>query len=176
MSIPPPDWARLAPDQAAWERQFPGADLLASELHVNLGRLLDAIEQRTAVLLREAGLPSTSALIALDALRQATAPVPPSLLAERVFLTRGSVTSLLDTLERRGWVERTPNPDDRRSVLVSITPSGLAALEAAFPRLHAAERSWFADLTDDEKRTVLGWVARLAAGLRPADAGADPVG
>jgi DNA-binding MarR family transcriptional regulator len=160
---------RLAPDQAAWEREFPGADLLASELHVNLGRLLDAIEQRTSALLRDLGLPSTSALIALDALRAAGDAVPPSVLAERVFLTRGSVTSLLDTLARRGWVDRRPNPADRRSILVSITPAGRAALDAVFPRLHAAERAWFADLGDDDKRAVLAWTARLAAGMRRAE-------
>lgn len=35
-------------------------------------------------------------------------------------------TRLVDEAERRGWVARRPHPDDRRAVLVSLTPDGLA--------------------------------------------------
>ena len=37
---------------------------------------------------------------------------------------RSTLTSVLDRLERRGMIRRSPNPDDRRSILVELTPAG----------------------------------------------------
>ena len=45
-------------------------------------------------------------------------------LGARLIVTRATVTGLLDSLERRGFVHRAPNPADRRSLLVEITPAG----------------------------------------------------
>ncbi len=49
-------------------------------------------------------------------------PVAPRLIAERLDLTSGSVTALVDRLERQGYVRRTPDASDRRAVLVEATP------------------------------------------------------
>lgn len=56
----------------------------------------------------------------------------PSELARQTGLTSGAATAMLDRLERAGFIERRPNPDDRRGTL--ITPAKLAAERAA---------SWF---------------------------------
>ena len=50
-------------------------------------------------------------------------------LAELEGLAQPTVTLLVGRLEERGWVTRNRDPDDRRAVLVSHTPSGLSALE-----------------------------------------------
>lgn len=42
-------------------------------------------------------------------------------LGERVFLDSSTLTGVIDRMERNGYVERRPNPDDRRSVLVFLT-------------------------------------------------------
>ena len=47
-----------------------------------------------------------------------------------------SVTSLIDGLERAGYVERTPHPSDRRATLASITERGREAAVAATQALH----------------------------------------
>lgn len=65
-------------------------------------------------------------------------PSPPRRLAELTGLTTGAVTMLVDRLERAGFVRRTPNPDDRRSVFVNVLPAGATALEPLFRPL--AER------------------------------------
>src|SRR5215217_1649265 len=57
------------------------------------------------------------------------APVPTLALAERLVSRAPDITRLLDKLERRGLVARTRKPGDRRSVLVGITPVGLALIE-----------------------------------------------
>lgn len=50
----------------------------------------------------------------------------PKQAGDQLELSTGAMTSLLDRLERRGLVERRPNPGDRRSILVQSTPAGLA--------------------------------------------------
>ena len=55
----------------------------------------------------------------------------PSLLAEQVVCTTGAMTKLVDRLQRAGLVERTPAPNDRRSVLVRLTPAGDQRADAA---------------------------------------------
>lgn len=47
-------------------------------------------------------------------------------------LTTGTVTSLLDRLERRGLVARWPDPDDRRGVIVSPTEAMFASLDPLY--------------------------------------------
>lgn len=59
-------------------------------------------------------------------------PLPPSLLVKRLGIASASVTALLDRLETAGLVERQPNPADRRSVLVALTPRGRSVVEAQF--------------------------------------------
>lgn len=49
-------------------------------------------------------------------------PLTPRELGERIRLTSGAVTALVDRLVARGFAERQPNPRDRRSVLVHYRP------------------------------------------------------
>src|SRR5687767_9379055 len=52
---------------------------------------------------------------ALDELREGSG-LTPGELGERLSLTSGSVTALVDRLERLGWAFREPHPDDRRKI------------------------------------------------------------
>ncbi len=55
----------------------------------------------------------------------------PSLLAQRIVCTTGAMTKLVDRLVRTGLVRRTPDPEDRRGVLVALTPEGERIATAA---------------------------------------------
>ena len=59
-------------------------------------------------------------------------------LGQRLALTSGGVTVLVDRLERAGWVRREPHPADRRAVLLVLDERALAALPAALADYHAA--------------------------------------
>lgn len=59
----------------------------------------------------------------------------PRELGSRLGLTSGSVTALLDRLERAGFVSRSQNPDDRRSLLAAPTPSGRHAMQWFYEQL-----------------------------------------
>ena len=58
----------------------------------------------------------------------------------RMHITSGSVTSLLDNLERKGYVVRSSDRDDRRRVLVDITPAAQAVLDDVLPAIQQTTR------------------------------------
>lgn len=84
-------------------------------------------------------------------------PMPVNTLGAKVMLTSGSITSLVDRLERKGLLERRVDTADRRTRTVHLTPAGRkligcafadheAAMERATSGLTAAERMQAADL------------------------------
>ena len=58
---------------------------------------------------------------ALDALEQ-RGRLTAGELADAMHLTSGAITSVIDRLEKGGWAKRVSDPDDRRRVLVEVTP------------------------------------------------------
>ncbi len=76
-------------------------------------------------------------------------------IAERLGMSTGGVTPALDRLERAGFVERNPNPADRRSSVVSITPKGQGVLRGTTDVL-AEELQEFIDAMEAcDRETVL---------------------
>jgi DNA-binding MarR family transcriptional regulator len=67
----------------------------------------------------------------------AEGPWTPTALAERMKMPLSTVLFRVARLEKRGHAERVPNPDDRRSYLVSLTADGQALLRRARPRFRA---------------------------------------
>ena len=49
-------------------------------------------------------------------------------LAEALICSRATITGIVDTLEKNGFVRREPNPDDRRSLLAALTEKGRSLL------------------------------------------------
>ena len=74
-----------------------------------------------------------AAATALAVLDGASQPLTPSEISERLLVASATMTATLDLLEHRGWIRRTPNPEDRRSVLVRITVEGQAAADQLPP-------------------------------------------
>ena len=100
-------------------------------------------------------------------------PLEPSAIAERLIITTGSMTSMLNTLESRGLVRRTPHPDDRRKLLIAITPEGAAIVDGLLPSLHSRERTIIGEaLTKVEQRQLRTMLAKVQASI--ARHAADP--
>jgi DNA-binding MarR family transcriptional regulator len=80
------------------------------------------------------------------------------------------MTATLDLLEHRGWIRRIPNPADRRSVLIEITPDGRATADQLLPGIRAVEKSILSALTPTERAQLLHMLAKILA--RTADVAA----
>lgn len=149
--------------------QTPDANVLATEAVMNTMRTADMAFDRIGRLLRPLNVSAAGGLV-LGVLRD-QGPLSPSALSDRLIVTRATVTGVLDSLERRGFVARTANPTDRRSVVVEITPAGLEVLARLRTLIHGAERAWLGVLSDDELRTYISVLHRIQDSLAAEDGG-----
>jgi MarR family 2-MHQ and catechol resistance regulon transcriptional repressor len=70
------------------------------------------------------------------------------------------MTMVLDNLEKRGFVRRERDVEDRRMVMIHLTPSGQEIIERVFPQVVAKISSEFAILTLEEQE-VLGRLCKI---------------
>jgi DNA-binding MarR family transcriptional regulator len=149
--------------------QTPDGNVRATEAVMNTIRTADILFDQIGRLLRPLGVSAAGGLV-LGQLRD-HGPMSPSVLGDRLIVTRATVTGLVDSLERRGYVSRTANPADRRSVIVAITPEGLATAQRVRELIHRNERSWLAVLTEPELETYIGLLHRIQDALDAAAEG-----
>jgi long-chain acyl-CoA synthetase len=88
-----------------------------------------------------------------------------SALADRLDVSRPSITGLVDGLVKRGLVERRPATDDRRRIDHVITADGRRTLEDADARADERLRELFATLPDDVAGDAHDVLIRLQAAL-----------
>ncbi|MEV1006291.1 MarR family winged helix-turn-helix transcriptional regulator [Streptomyces sp. NPDC049881] len=101
-------------------------------------------------------LPPAQAIV----LARLDAPAPMRLLAEWLSCDASNVTGIVDGLQRRGLVERRPDPADRRVKLVALTEEGRRRRSLLGRRHHAFARSLF-DLPEDELRALRDLLGRV---------------
>ena len=82
-------------------------------------------------------------------------------LAEAIGADKTRIIATLDELQHSGFIERTPDPDDRRVRLLAITESGRAVKDAAQADVQRGEERWLGELSGDERRVFLGVLQRL---------------
>ena len=68
--------------------------------------------------------------------------IPIQTLATRTALKKSTLTSMLDRLEKDGWIARVPCPDDRRSILVRLTEKH-REWQDRYAAVSAAMNTWF---------------------------------
>jgi DNA-binding MarR family transcriptional regulator len=89
----------------------------------------------------------------------------PTRLARGLMLSSAGVTSRIDRLERRGFVRRLPDPNDRRGVIIELTDAGLDIVDAAVAANSVSDRQLLERLEPDELMTLEGLLRKLLAGL-----------
>lgn len=112
-------------------------------------RLADVITDAVNTRLRRHGL-HLAAAQALTVLEGADGPLTPNEINAHLHLTSGSVTSLLDRLEQRALVTRSPHPTDRRKVLVTITDAGRELVDWHLPETVAIQTALFQVLSPEQ--------------------------
>jgi DNA-binding MarR family transcriptional regulator len=88
--------------------------------------------------------------------------LPVGALAEAAGVAPPTATRMLDCLARDGHVERRHSETDRRAVLVSLTPSGRTAVQAAHEQASAWRRRVFDALEPDEREQAAALLNRLS--------------
>lgn len=118
------------------------------------GALRDAVARLGRRMRHQAPHPELS-LGQLAALRslERHGPMSPTELAGHEKLQPPSMTKIVARLEELGYVERAPHPDDRRQVVVTISPNGIALL-------------------DDDRRRKDAWMAQRLRALSPEEVAA----
>ena len=82
-------------------------------------------------------------------------------LSQRLKVSNGNVTGVVERLVREGQVERTALPTDRRSYRVALTAAGRAAFAAMAERHAGWIDRLFGDLSDGEVEQLMGLLGRL---------------
>lgn len=153
---------RTAPDH---ERRYAGADRLATECVINLVRTESLVTAELAARFRAFGL-TPAAFNVLMILEGSAGPLCPFEIGERLLVTRGTVTGVLDTLERAGLVRRIPHPADRRMLQIAPTPKARRLLASVCRELFPAEAAMLAGLTSREKETLVRLLGKLQGHLQ----------
>jgi DNA-binding MarR family transcriptional regulator len=151
---------------AQWRRERPDLDTAPMEI---VGRLFRATALADAALgppLAAFGLqPGWSDLLA--ALRRSGRPyeLNPTDLMRATMLTSGGITKRLDRLAEAGFVERRPDPGDRRATLVRLTRRGRAVIDRAMVAHLANQERLLGALNGEQRRELEELLRALLRGL-----------
>ncbi len=171
-------------------KEFPDLDPSAAEAFLHLLRTSDEVsgvnERNLAdhnmshgrfgvlMLLWRGGQPRT-AKAAMCQAEDCGGPRTPAELADAAGVTRATMTGLVDTLERDGYVKREPDPDDRRMMSVLLTAKGERFLHDFLPGHFKSIAALMATLSESERKTLvrlLGKIQQQATTLNAARAAA----
>jgi len=145
---------------AAFEKEFPGASWMSARVIRELEEVGSRAEALVASVARRHGL-SHAALNALAVIEGNGAPMPTGAVSAHMHITTGTMTSVLDTLERNGYIQRTPDPDDRRRVLVDVTPLAQDVLNGLLPEVVQVTTAVLAGFSAKELDHFLDTLARV---------------
>lgn len=144
-----------------------------TDVLITLRRIIRAIDMRSRHLMQQAGLTGPQLLV-LQALGQHTR-MSAGELAKEVNLSQGTVTSILDRLEKRGLILRLRSETDRRKVHVTLTGEGETQLAAAPTLLQERFIDRFQQLKDWEQSQILASLQHLAEMMDAQEIDAAPV-
>ncbi len=156
------DTDRVDALRAEWARERPDIDTSPVAVVARIGRAARFLDAGMDGYFGQHGVSRPSWDI-LATLRRSGPPfrLSPTDLYRAVMRTSGAMTRRLDTLERAGWVTRTPDPADRRGIMVELTPEGLALVDTLAEGHVENERRLLASLSDDDQQTLAALLKKL---------------
>ena len=91
-----------------------------------------------------------------------------------MHITTGTMTTVLDTLERNRYIRRLADPDDRRRVLVDITPAAQTVLDQMLPEVQQLAKAVMGVLDDDALHRLLDTLAILTETIEQSPQSVPP--
>lgn len=151
---------------AAWRHERPDLDVSPMEILSRVSRLARQLDLARKSSFSDYGIEGW-AFDVLSALRRSGEPyqLSPSTLLQETMVTSGTMTNRIDRLVTAGWVERLPDPGDRRGVLVRLTAAGRATVDSALADLLVKEREILSDLTPAGRRKLASLLRQLSTGF-----------
>jgi DNA-binding MarR family transcriptional regulator len=148
----------------SWARERPDLDLAPVAVFSRISRLARHLDLARRAAFSAHDIESWEFDV-LAALRRTGAPyeLSPGRLLRATLVTSGTMTNRVDRLAARGLVERYPDPDDRRGVIVRLTPEGKATVDGAFAALLEAERELLAQLPARDQHQLARLLRSLLA-------------
>ena len=116
-------------------------------------------------MLRGYGLSQGRFLILIVMNRQPDEETTPSVLAEKIGVTRATMTGLINGLVRDGLIERYARADDRRGVNLKLTRMGRDLLEGLLPDYWSRIFTLMGGLDDDEEKALVALLGKVAANI-----------
>jgi DNA-binding MarR family transcriptional regulator len=156
---------QIAPD---FEVRYPNSSAKATECAMNLVFTADLLIKHISALLQPFDLTPASGLV-LSILADSESPLPPNQIADRLIISRATVTGLTDSLEQRGLVRRLPHPSDRRMLLIEPTDKGRQVADAFRPVVHQHQKAWMDVLNEREQGQLIDFLKRLQVMLIDSD-------
>jgi DNA-binding MarR family transcriptional regulator len=150
----------MTPDRGAVTDDEP--DVSAAELTERVMRVAHLIRRTSMASLAPHNLTPAQSR-ALRTITKADAPIRMGELASTLGVVPRSATGLVDALQEAGLVERGADPDNRRSVLVTLTEAGRRMQRAMADARAAAGDGIFGRLTSEERRTLADLLGRVGA-------------
>ena len=86
----------------------------------------------------------------------------PTELARYTGLSSGATTAMLDRLEKGGFIERRPNPDDRRGTLIVLAKSGAEKVAPWFAPVGKAQDALISNYSEKELQLISDFFERYA--------------
>ncbi len=160
---------------AEWRRERPDLDPWPLAIIGRVSRLSSHLQRRAEAWLAPLGLTwETFSLIA--SLRRAGAPYEqkPSDLLRLSLLTSGAMTNRIDRVEEQGLVQRLADPNDRRGVIVKLTPAGRALADKAIARHFKAAAALLGGMTRAEREQLGALLTGLLQTIEQPEDAAQP--
>lgn len=153
---------------AAWERERPDLDVVPLEVLSRISRLSRLLDLARGIAFAERGLEIWEFDV-LSALRRSGEPyqLSPGQLVTQTLVTSGTMTNRIDRLGARGFVSRSPDPHDRRGVIVALTGEGRDVVDAALADLLDRERGLLASLPEPERDSLARLLRTLLEHVDP---------
>ena len=149
-----------------WNRERPDLDVEPMGLFGRLARLRTHVAREIEKTLLAHGLNSASFDV-LATLRRSGPPyrLSPGDLIATTMVSSGTMTNRLDQLEKAALIERSHNPDDRRGVIIALTPKGLALVDEAVTAHVENEHRLLESLDADERAALDGLLRKFLKGF-----------
>ena len=88
-------------------------------------------------------------------------------LADAIGADKTRIIAVLDELQEQGYIERQPDPDDRRVRLLEITDKGGAVKDATQAEIQRGEERWLQTVSADDRRVFLRVLRQLTSERQP---------